>query len=163
MNSQTKANNRKGHHIHTIHTPTAMKDKIDTAHTHKDGSHEHLHFIKAPDGTRLAYNLWGAPDSEEKVLMIMGFVCCTRYWDMGEGPLGVLAAQKRAAELGRCDTPDTRPLHICTFDNRGSGSSGKPVGRYTTRDLAMDALHLLAHLRWIRFVVLSMIRRLEWE
>ena len=34
------------------------------------------------------------------------------------------------------------------FDNRGMGESDKPVGRYSTTQLAQDTLELLDHLKW---------------
>lgn len=37
---------------------------------------------------------------------------------------------------------------ICCFDNRGCGNSEAPVGRYTTKMLAADALSLLSYLEW---------------
>ncbi len=74
--------------------------------------------------------------------MIMGFVCCTRYWDAGFGPLGI--SDQTTLELN--------PLQICCFDNRGSGKSGSTIGAYEIKDLAKDAIVLLEHLGWIRFV-----------
>jgi pimeloyl-ACP methyl ester carboxylesterase len=76
--------------------------------------------------------------------MIMGFVCCTRYWDAGSGPLGI----------GHQSAPESlklKPLHICCFDNRGCGKSSRPIGAYTTNDMARDAIMLLEHLGWIRW------------
>jgi len=34
------------------------------------------------------------------------------------------------------------------FDNRGMGESDKPLGRYTTTQIAEDTLELLNHLDW---------------
>jgi len=34
------------------------------------------------------------------------------------------------------------------FDNRGMGESDKPLGRYTTTQMADDTLELLDHLNW---------------
>lgn len=35
------------------------------------------------------------------------------------------------------------------FDNRGIGESDKPVMRYSTSEMAKDALELLDHVGWI--------------
>ncbi|KAH6561126.1 hypothetical protein BASA62_010043 [Batrachochytrium salamandrivorans] len=48
---------------------------------------------------------------------------------------------------------------MCIFDNRGSGLSSAPIGRYTTTLMAKDAFALLEHLGWhkdIHIVALSM-------
>jgi pimeloyl-ACP methyl ester carboxylesterase len=45
---------------------------------------------------------------------------------------------------------------ILIFDNRGSGFSSSPSGRYTTKQMAIDTLELLDHLRWERFHVVGL-------
>ena len=121
--------------------------------------HDKCNFIKSFDGCNLSYNLWGDHLAEDKatlrlhshfrhllsyigkqVLMIMGFVCCTRYWDEGSGPLGIQDDS----------LVDLKPLQICCFDNRGCGNSGRSFGAYTTTNMARDAMVLLNHLGWIR-------------
>ncbi|KAL4923434.1 alpha/beta fold hydrolase, partial [Aspergillus undulatus] len=38
---------------------------------------------------------------------------------------------------------------VLVFDNRGVGKSDKPITRYSTSEMARDALNLLTHLNWI--------------
>ncbi|KAJ3412506.1 hypothetical protein HDV05_000644 [Chytridiales sp. JEL 0842] len=40
---------------------------------------------------------------------------------------------------------------VCIFDNRGSGLSSVPEGRYKTCEMAMDVVDLLDHLGWQKF------------
>eukprot|EP00842_Homolaphlyctis_polyrhiza_P000770 jgi/Hompol1/1694/HPOL_002748-RA len=44
---------------------------------------------------------------------------------------------------------------MCIFDNRGSGQSSSPLGRYTTKMMAKDTVALLAHLGWKKVHVVS--------
>ncbi|EGF79851.1 hypothetical protein BATDEDRAFT_36999 [Batrachochytrium dendrobatidis JAM81] len=48
---------------------------------------------------------------------------------------------------------------LCIFDNRGSGFSSSPIGRYTTSMMAKDTFELIRHLGWldsVHIVALSM-------
>src|SRR5438445_483462 len=80
-------------------------------------------FATAADGTRLRYEVFGAP-AGEPVLLIQGLGADVRGWLL----------QRRA--LGR--------LHrVIVFDNRGAGRSGKPPAPYDIEVMAADAVAVL--------------------
>ncbi|KAL2918072.1 hypothetical protein HK105_202486 [Polyrhizophydium stewartii] len=91
------------------------------------------------DPVELYYEVHGT--GEERVLFINGLGSILSLWD----PQIEFFSQM----------PE---FSICLFDNRGSGFSSSPLGRYTTRMMARDAMALLAHLGWTRvhIVALSM-------
>lgn len=80
-------------------------------------------YVRAEDGTRLHYQVWGPRDAPP-LLLVHGLGADHRAWIM----------QRRA--LGQ--------RHRCiAFDNRGVGSSDKPVGPYAMEVMAGDALRVL--------------------
>ena len=53
--------------------------------------------------------------------------------------------QRQTKDFGH----DEREKYSCLiFDNRGMGESEKPLGRYSTTQLANDTIELLDHLQW---------------
>jgi len=66
----------------------------------------------------------------EPLLLIMGLSANADWW--GEEFLAPLAER----------------FHVVTYDNRGSGRSGKPEGPYAITLMASDALGLMDHLEW---------------
>lgn len=38
---------------------------------------------------------------------------------------------------------------VLVFDNRGMGKSGRPLARYSTREMALDAVELMFHVGWL--------------
>ncbi|KAI8925951.1 Alpha/Beta hydrolase protein [Entophlyctis helioformis] len=76
-----------------------------------------------------------------RILLINGLGSIAHQWDL---QLDFLAT-----------FPD---FSVCVFDNRGSGFSSSPLGRYTTKLMAQDTMSLLAHLGWthVHIVGLSM-------
>src|SRR5688500_15146077 len=77
--------------------------------------------VRAPDGRRL----WVVDEGQgEPVLLIAGLGLALRAW------------RREAEELAR-------RFRVIRLDNRGAGRSDAPWGRYTTRQLAADALAVL--------------------
>lgn len=60
--------------------------------------------------------------------------------------LGTLKSgwQRQTKDFGH----DSENYSCLIFDNRGIGESDKPLGRYSTTQLAKDTLELLDHLQW---------------
>jgi len=81
-------------------------------------------FVHAEDGTRLHWEVWGAP-AGEPLLLVHGLGADHRGWLLQRRALGARY---------RC----------IVFDNRGVGSSDKPVGPYDLEVMAGDALRVLA-------------------
>lgn len=75
---------------------------------------------------------------EERLVLIMGFLQLKELW----GPVIDMLMKKWDAKK------QGRNLTVLTFDNRGVGGTDAPLGRYTTSQMAEDALSLLDHLRW---------------
>lgn len=79
------------------------------------------------NGVDIHYRLHG---DGEPLILIMGLSGNADWWDLRL--LGLLAER----------------FQLLTFDNRGSGRSGKPEGPYTIAQMASDALGLMDHLGW---------------
>jgi 3-oxoadipate enol-lactonase len=80
-------------------------------------------YTRAPDGTRLHYDVWGRRDGEPLV-MIQGLGADMRGW----------IAQRRAfGARYRC----------ISLDNRGVGSSDRPPGPYDLEVMAADVIAVL--------------------
>ncbi|OQR87630.1 serine protease family S33 [Achlya hypogyna] len=88
-----------------------------------------------PNGLRMEYALHGDADAPEKVLLIMGLMCDKEAW----APLLATLLDPSASHGS---------YQYATFDNRGVGGTDKPLERYTTSQMAQDALMLLDHLQW---------------
>lgn len=80
-------------------------------------------YVRGEDGTRLHYQVWG-PTHGEPLLLIHGLGADHRGWIMQRRALG---------SRYRC----------IAFDNRGVGSSDKPIGPYDIEVMADDALRVL--------------------
>ncbi len=80
-------------------------------------------YVRGEDGTRLHYEVWGPKDAEP-LLLIHGLGADHRGWIMQRRSFG---------SQYRC----------IAFDNRGVGSSDKPVGPYDLEVMADDALRVL--------------------
>lgn len=80
-------------------------------------------YVRAEDGVRLHYQVWG-PSGGEPLLLVHGLGADHRAWIMQRRALG---ARYRCIAL----------------DNRGVGSSDKPVGPYDLEVMARDALSVL--------------------
>jgi 3-oxoadipate enol-lactonase len=70
------------------------------------------------------------------------------YSQQGHGPpLIMIGGFNSARSMWLLQTPVLkRHFHVITFDNRGSGRSGKPVGTYSIAVMAQDTLSLMDHL-----------------
>lgn len=80
-------------------------------------------YVRGEDGTRLHYQVWG-PRQGEPLLLVHGLGADHRGWIMQRRALG---------SRYRC----------IALDNRGVGSSDKPVGPYDLEVMADDALCVL--------------------
>lgn len=80
-------------------------------------------YVRGVDGTRLHYQVWG-PRQGEPLLLIHGLGADHRAWIMQRRVLG---------SRYRC----------IALDNRGVGSSDKPVGPYDLAAMAADAMSVL--------------------
>jgi len=87
------------------------------------------------NGVDIHYRLQG---EGEQLLLVMGLSGNADWWDP------------------RFVQPLAERFHVLTFDNRGSGRSGKPPGPYTIAQMASDTLGLMDHLGWERADVLGM-------
>ncbi|KAG7377931.1 hypothetical protein PHYPSEUDO_010768 [Phytophthora pseudosyringae] len=125
--------------------------------TPKHFTEEHVHTAKVATGITMEYMLETSADAhspacrnlpEERLVMIMGFLQLKELW----GPVIDMMLKKWDAKK------HGRNLTILTFDNRGVGGTDAPLGRYTTSQLAEDAMSLLDHLGWesAHFVGISM-------
>ncbi|TYZ61637.1 hypothetical protein PybrP1_007437 [[Pythium] brassicae (nom. inval.)] len=86
------------------------------------------------------YRLTGADEKllpEDRVVLIMGFLQPKESW----APIIDLLLAKYT---GR----GTRNVRVLAFDNRGVGGSSAPWWRYTTSQMAQDALALMDHVGW---------------
>lgn len=81
-------------------------------------------YVRAGDGTRLHYHVWGPRDGEP-LLLVHGLGADLRGW-----------LPQRRAFGGR--------YRCIAFDNRGVGGSDKPPGPYDLEVMADDALRVLA-------------------
>ncbi|KAI9295511.1 alpha/beta-hydrolase [Neoconidiobolus thromboides FSU 785] len=81
------------------------------------------------DKNYLSYRIYG--NGKNKLLFIMGLNATGSHWGY------------QAKYFGNLED-----YQVCTFDNRGIGTSSCPPGPYTTSLLANDALALLNHLEW---------------
>lgn len=81
------------------------------------------------DGTRLAYRLWGSPDSKKRVALIHSLAMDMDFW----APVAQRLADRAA---------------VLTYDCRGHGASGKPPGPYTVELFADDLARLMAAIGW---------------
>ncbi|TPX30244.1 hypothetical protein SmJEL517_g06149 [Synchytrium microbalum] len=77
----------------------------------------------------LFYETFGSGST--KILYIGGLGAISRQWDLQVDYF------KQFPEFEQC-----------VYDNRGSGYSSSPAGRYKTTEMALDALELLDHLGW---------------
>lgn len=82
----------------------------------------------AGDGTRIAYELYGADDGEPLVL-IQGLGADRRGWLRQRGSLG-------------------RRYRLLLVDNRGVGESDHPAGPYDLNQMAEDVLAAMDHAGW---------------
>ncbi|OWY92698.1 Serine protease [Phytophthora megakarya] len=115
--------------------------------TAKHFTEEHVHTAEVATGIKMEYMLETNADAqspacrhlpEERLILIMGFLQLKELW----GPvIDNLLTKWDAKKQGR-------NLSILTFDNRGVGGTDAPLGRYTTSQMAEDAISLLNHLRW---------------
>ncbi|KAL4944659.1 hypothetical protein BDV06DRAFT_186777 [Aspergillus oleicola] len=79
------------------------------------------------------------------------------YYEIhGTGPIkmvfimGLMAAHGDWKRQTKFFGHDRAPEYSClVFDNRGVGKSDKPITRYSTSEMAQDALDLLTHLNWV--------------
>jgi pimeloyl-ACP methyl ester carboxylesterase len=78
----------------------------------------------------------GGSVDEERLVLIMGFLQPKESW----ASVITYLLEKWAQEGKR--------LSILVFDNRGIGGSDAPFWRYTTSQMAEDALALMDHLDW---------------
>lgn len=125
--------------------------------TPKHFTEEHVHTAKVATGIKMEYMLETNADAqslacrnlpEERLVLIMGFLQLKELW----GPvIDLLMKNWDAKKQGR-------NLKILTFDNRGVGGTDAPLGRYTTSQMAEDAMSLLDYLGWesAHFVGISM-------
>jgi pimeloyl-ACP methyl ester carboxylesterase len=97
-------------------------------------AHIGLQGLKAP--INLAYKVHGPDHAPHKLLFIHGLGTAGHYSDT------FIALLLQSAVGGG--------LQVVTMDNRGSGESCTPPGRYTTPSLARDWMALAAHLGWER-------------
>ena len=86
--------------------------------------------LVARHGESIAYRLYGNRSAPHKLLFTMGMAGDHTHW---EPQIEYFAAR-----------PDE--FQVCVWDNRGVGNSGDPGGRWTTSEMARDALELLDHL-----------------
>mmetsp|Transcript_3861 Transcript_3861/g.7085 ORF Transcript_3861/g.7085 Transcript_3861/m.7085 type:complete len:329 (+) Transcript_3861:203-1189(+) len=94
------------------------------------------------DPQRIFYKTYGDEDAKYKVLLTMGLGGAHYQWE---------------PQLEFFKTKED--VIVCVYDNRGIGFSDPVSGRWTTRDMAQDALELLNHLGWksgVHIVGLSM-------
>jgi len=73
-------------------------------------------------------------DGPQKILFVMGLSASLRVWEIQ------VQYFSKASDF-----------QLCVFDNRGIGRSSSPTGRYTTSEMAKDALELVDHLGWKSF------------
>ncbi|ETO71666.1 hypothetical protein F444_12025 [Phytophthora nicotianae P1976] len=125
--------------------------------TPKHFTEEQVHTAEVATGISMEYMLETNADAQspacrnlpmERLVLIMGFLQLKEQW----GPvIDVMMKKWDAKKQGR-------NLTILTFDNRGVGGTDAPLGRYTTSQMAEDAVCLLDHLGWesAHFVGISM-------
>jgi pimeloyl-ACP methyl ester carboxylesterase len=110
-------------------------------------SEDHVHTAKVATGIQMEYMLETNADAqspscchfpEERLVLIMGFLQLKELW----GPVIDMLLRKWDAKK------QGRNLTILTFDNRGVGGTDAPLGRYTTSQMAEDAMSLLDCLGW---------------
>lgn len=80
---------------------------------------------------KLAYELHGS--GKRKIIWIMGLGGMMKTW------------QRQTKDFGHTESDKYTCL---VFDNRGMGSSDKPLLRYTTSEMARDVIELLDHVGW---------------
>ncbi|KAJ3213463.1 hypothetical protein HK099_007373, partial [Clydaea vesicula] len=80
------------------------------------------------------YQLFGSGNT--KLLFVMGLTVSLEAWENQFNYFGKLKDYTAIKQL------------VCVFDNRGSGLSDAPAGRYTTCEMAKDTSELLDHLHW---------------
>lgn len=85
----------------------------------------------------ISYRLYGPSDADVRVLFTMGLAGDNAQWDVQVDYF--LALNQR---------PVGKRFQICTYDNRGTGLSDAPPGRWRTSAMAGDAMQLLDHLGW---------------
>ncbi|KAE8973230.1 hypothetical protein PR003_g27292 [Phytophthora rubi] len=125
--------------------------------TPKHFTEEHVHTANVSTGIKMEYMVETNADAktpacrnlpEERLVLIMGFLQLKELW----GPVIDMLMKKWDAQK------QGRNLTVLSFDNRGVGGTDAPLGRYTTSQMAEDALSLLDHLGWktAHFVGISM-------
>jgi pimeloyl-ACP methyl ester carboxylesterase len=77
------------------------------------------------------YELYGNPESPNKLLLTIGFMCTVDVWNFLKPAFNAI--------------PNWQ---FCIYDNRGCGRSRARPGKYTTDLMAQDAFQLLEHLKW---------------
>mmetsp|Transcript_11560 Transcript_11560/g.22741 ORF Transcript_11560/g.22741 Transcript_11560/m.22741 type:complete len:306 (-) Transcript_11560:2131-3048(-) len=82
---------------------------------------------------RIWYEVSGAAeeDAKHRMLFTMGLGSDSRLWKIQVDYFSKLPGYR-----------------VCTYDNRGIGFSDPVPGRWTTREMAQDALALMDHLGW---------------
>jgi len=96
--------------------------------------------FEVEEGVELYYEVTGNPDAKHKILCVMGWATCYK--------MGIWENQTQYFS----QFPD---FEVVIFDNRGSGFSSAPPGRYSMEQLASDALRLTEYLGWDRFHVMG--------
>lgn len=90
-------------------------------------------FVEVEEGVVLHYELSGTQGAPNKILCVMGWATCYKMGNWEN-------QTEYFAQL-----PE---FEVCIFDNRGSGLSSTPPGRYSMEMLAQDALKIVDHLGW---------------
>jgi len=89
--------------------------------------------VTLKNGLRVEYAVHGADHAPEKILLIMGLIAEKVAW------LPVVATMLET---------HGEKCQLVSFDNRGIGGTDAPTARYTTTQMALDAMELMDHLQW---------------
>lgn len=83
----------------------------------------------------LYYELHGT--GPRKLLLIMGLGAFYTAW------------KRQTLYFAHDDEERAARYSVLVFDNRGVGKSGRPLARYSTREMALDAVELMFHVGWL--------------
>ena len=101
-----------------------------------------MQYVVGRNGNRIAYKISGSPDASIRILFTMGLGGSIVMWEEQEKYF----LRKKG--------------HACVFyENRGIGKSESVEGRWTTKEMAHDALDVLDNIGWtenVHLVGLSM-------
>jgi 3-oxoadipate enol-lactonase len=86
-------------------------------------------FATAADGTRIAYRIWGNPDSPHRVALVHALAMSAAFWE------------ETASELAT-------DCAVLAIDCRGHGASDKPAGPYTVELFAGDLAAAMDQCKW---------------